>query len=134
MGIQPAAGDGDAALTWPPLEQYVKDLVGTFRQDRRIVVWDLYNEPGNGMGARSQPLMEAAFAWARERKPIQPLTTGEWSDFSSPFSQRMMELSDVVSFHGYDPAAEIEAKLRICAPEDAPFFAPNGWVPRRQYV
>ena len=57
--------------TWPPLEQYVKDLVGTFRQDRRIVVWDLYNEPGNGMGARSQPLMEAAFRLG-SRKEADP--------------------------------------------------------------
>ena len=71
---------------WPLLEQYVKDLVGTFARDRRVVVWDLYNEPGNGMDARSQPLMEAAFAWAREIEPLQPLTTGAWTDFNSPFS------------------------------------------------
>ena len=73
---------------WPALEQYVKDLVGTFAQERRIVVWDLYNEPGNsGMGDKSLPLMEAAFAWARETKPNQPLTSGAWTDFNSPFSQ-----------------------------------------------
>jgi hypothetical protein len=116
---------------WPALEQYVKDLVGTFAQDRRIVVWDLYNEPGNGMGAKSsQPLMEAAFGWAREMKPIQPLTTGAWTDFSSPLSQRMMELSDVVSFHGYDPVPEIEAKLKICATRGRPVMCTE-WLVRR---
>ena len=32
--------------TWPSLERYLKDLVGTFGSDRRVVVWDLYNELG----------------------------------------------------------------------------------------
>ena len=115
---------------WPLLEQYVKDLVGTFARDRRIVVWDLYNEPGNGMDARSQPLMEAAFAWAREIEPIQPLTTGAWTDFNSPFSRRMMELSDVVSFHGYDPVPDIEAKLKTCAAYGRPVLCTE-WLVRR---
>ncbi len=107
------------------------DLVGTFAQDRWIVVWDLYNEPGNGMGDKSQPLMEAAFAWAREMKPIQPLTTGAWTDFSSPLSHRIMELSDIVSFHGYDPVPEIEAKLKICAAYGRPVLCTEWLVARR---
>ncbi len=46
---------------WPDLEKYVKDMVGTFTNDRRIVLWDLYNEPGNsGMGNKSLPLVEAS--------------------------------------------------------------------------
>jgi hypothetical protein len=115
---------------WLPLEQYVKDMVGAFAQDRRIVVWDLYNEPGNGMGEKSQALMEAAFAWARQMKPIQPLTTGAWTDFHSPLSRRMMELSDIVSFHGYDPVPEIEAKLKICAAHGRPVLCTE-WLVRR---
>lgn len=116
--------------TWPHLEQYVKDIVGTFAEDRRIVVWDLYNEPGNGPGESSQPLMEAAFVWAREVHPRQPLTTGAWTDFNSPFSQRMMELSDVVSFHGYDPVPGIDAKLTICAAHERPVLCTE-WLVRR---
>ena len=35
----------------------------TFGQDKRVLMWDLYNEPGNsGMGNRSLPLVEATFA------------------------------------------------------------------------
>ncbi|MCX6923593.1 MAG: DUF4380 domain-containing protein, partial [Verrucomicrobia bacterium] len=115
---------------WPPLEQYVKDLVGTFAQDRRIVIWDLYNEPANGMGSQSQALVEATFAWAREMKPVQPLTIGAWTDFNSPFQRRLMELSDLVSFHGYDPVPEIEAKLRICASNGRPVICTE-WLVRR---
>ncbi len=115
---------------WPAVEQYVKDLVGAFGQDRRVVVWDLYNEPGNGVSGSSQPLMEAAFAWARELKPTQPLTTGAWTDFASPISRRMLELSDVVSFHGYDPIPGIEAKLQTCAAYGRPVLCTE-WLVRR---
>jgi len=115
---------------WPALEQYVKDLVGTFSQERRIVVWDLYNEPANGMGDKSQPLMEATFRWAREMKPVQPITTGAWVDLNSPLSSRMMELSDVVSFHGYDGVAGIEEKLRICATPGRPVLCTE-WLCRQ---
>ncbi|HPO15132.1 MAG TPA: hypothetical protein PLI09_16940 [Candidatus Hydrogenedentes bacterium] len=39
-------------------------MVGAFANDHRVAFWNLYNEPGNsGMGNKSLPLMEAAFAW-----------------------------------------------------------------------
>jgi len=116
---------------WPELERYVKDMVGGFGADRRIVVWDLYNEPGaSGLGAKSQPLMEVAFAWARALKPVQPLTTGAWEDFSGPFSRRMMGLSDVVSYHGYDSVPGVEAKLKTCAAWGRPVLCTE-WLVRR---
>lgn len=46
---------------WPALEKYVKQVVGHFARDQRVIVWDLYNEPKK----ESRPLVEAAFAWAR---------------------------------------------------------------------
>ncbi|MBA7696348.1 hypothetical protein ES703_104995 [subsurface metagenome] len=86
---------------WPDLEKYVKDIVGSFGKDERVLMWDLYNEPGNsGMGEKSLPLAEAAFAWARATNPSQPLTIGAWAGFQSRMSKRLMELSDIVSFHG----------------------------------
>jgi hypothetical protein len=116
---------------WSLLEPYVQDLVGTFGRDRRIVVWDLYNEPGNsGLGEKSRGLMEAAFGWARHCQPTQPLTCGAWEDFASPLSRRMLELSDVVSFHGYDPVPGIEAKLQICASYGRPVLCTE-WLVRR---
>ncbi|MHC1766966.1 MAG: alpha/beta hydrolase fold domain-containing protein [Verrucomicrobiia bacterium] len=100
---------------WPDLERFSKDAVGTFGQDHRVVMWDLYNEPGNsGLGDKSLPLVEAVFAWARAAQPRQPLTIGAWADLNSPMSHRMMGLSDVVSFHGYDTLPGIQAKLEIC--------------------
>ena len=117
--------------TWSRLERYVKEFIGSFANDRRVVVWDLYNEPGNSaMGEKSRPLMETTFAWAREAKPSQPLSTGAWADLRTPFSRRMMELSDVVSFHGYDARAGIETKLKICGESGRPVICTE-WL-RRQ--
>jgi len=116
---------------WPQLKHYVKDVVGAFANDRRVVVWDLYNEPGNAdMGVKSQPLMEAAFSWARAVRPSQPLTVGPWNDFNAPCSQRMMQLSDIISFHGYDGLGGMEAKLRICGNLGRPVLCTE-WL-RRQ--
>lgn len=95
---------------WPELESYVKDLIGTFGKDRRVVVWDLYNEPGNsGMDVRSLPLMEAAFAWARKETPRQPLTVAFWQGIDSPLSKRMIELSDILSFHAYTSLPNVKS-------------------------
>lgn len=114
---------------WPPLETYVRDVVGAFGHDERIVVWDLYNEPGNGMEGSSLPLVEAAFRWARNERPTQPLTTGAWTDFEGDLSRRAMELSDVVSFHGYDAVPGLEAKLDTCAAYGRPVLCTE-WMAR----
>jgi len=94
--------------TWAPLEAYIKDMVGTYARDTRIVMWDLYNEPGNsGLGNDSLPLVEAAFRWAREVRPTQPLTVGVWGG-PPEISQRQIGLSDIVSFHLYGPHAAMK--------------------------
>lgn len=116
---------------WPQLQRYVQDLIGTFGRDRRVVVWDLYNEPGNsGMGLRSLPLVEAAFAWARETNPDQPLTVGVWTDFGGEMSRRLFALSDVISFHAYDAPQGVRDKIQQCAAWGRPVLCTE-WL-RRQ--
>ena len=116
---------------WPRLQKYVKEMIATFGQDRRVVVWDLYNEPGNsGMGEQSLPLVEAAFAWAREANPDQPLTVGVWADFDGEMSRRMFALSDVVSFHAYDDPQGVRDKITLCASFERPVLCTE-WL-RRQ--
>ena len=114
------------SAAWSGLERYAKDMIGMFGKDRRVLAWDLYNEPG---GELSRPLMEAAFAWAREMKPVQPLTLAAWTDFNIPFQRRMMELSDVVSFHCYDNLDGLRAKLAICREYGRPVFC-SEWMAR----
>src|SRR5690606_35234035 len=62
------------------LEAYVKDVIETFKEDKRILAWDLYNEPGNNKNfEKSLPLLKAVFQWARAVNPSQPLTAGVWN-------------------------------------------------------
>ena len=74
----------------PALRDYVLGVVGRFRDDPRVHAWDIWNEPDN-MNRPAYvdkepankvdlvlPLLKKAFAWAREAKPSQPLTSGVW--------------------------------------------------------
>ncbi len=99
---------------WGRLKDYVQGVLRHFAHDERILLWDLYNEPGNGSsgdhvtltglrGNLSLPLLKAIFEWARAVDPDQPLTAGPWN-FSPMFddlNRFMFENSDVVSFHNY---------------------------------
>jgi uncharacterized protein DUF4380/cellulase (glycosyl hydrolase family 5) len=117
--------------TWPDLERYIKDLVGRFAEDRRVLIWDLYNEPGNSnMGEKSLPLVAAAFRWAREAGATQPLTVGAWTNFEGRMSKALMEMSDVVSFHGYDQPDGIASKSRLCRQYHRPILCTE-WLHRQ---
>ncbi len=112
------------------LEAYVKGVVGAFANDRRVLAWDLWNEPdntNNGSYAKLEPknkvelvlaLLPQVFAWARSAHPAQPLTSGVWhGDWSSPEKlgpmQRMQaEESDVISFHSYGWPEHFEERVQ----------------------
>ncbi len=95
---------------WVRLERYVTDVLTTFGKDRRVLMWDLYNEPGNEkQGNRSIPLLEKTFAWARQVGPEQPLTAGLWRydmEFQK-LNDAQLALSDVVTFHHYGKADDL---------------------------
>lgn len=89
---------------FPQLEVYVKDILNTFKNDERVLMWDLYNEPGNSdKFSSSVPLLEKVFEWAREVNPSQPLTAGIWQ-WSKKF-QEVNEIqalnSDIITYHHY---------------------------------
>ncbi|CAL1520443.1 cellulase family glycosylhydrolase [Chitinophaga sp. MM2321] len=86
------------------LERYVKDILTTFGKDSRVVLWDLYNEPGNeGSGNKSLVLLEKAFHWGREVNPQQPLSAGVWDWNLKELSTFQLENSDVITYHNYGP-------------------------------
>jgi len=83
---------------YPRLKAYVQGVVRAFARDDRILAWDVWNEPGaenagsyprvelkeKEKTARVTALLPQAFAWARELKPMQPLTSGVWAVDTSP--------------------------------------------------
>ncbi|HEX5170430.1 MAG TPA: cellulase family glycosylhydrolase [Cyclobacteriaceae bacterium] len=84
------------------LEKYVKDILTFFGNDNRILLWDLYNEPGNsGYGNKSMPLLQKAFQWGREVNPSQPLSAGVWSKDLVDLNNYQLQNSDVITYHNY---------------------------------
>ncbi len=87
---------------YPVIENYVKDMLTTFKNDERILLWDLYNEPGNsGNGARSLPLLKKVFGWAREVNPSQPVSAGVWLSLFSRLYSFHLHHSDIITYHNY---------------------------------
>jgi hypothetical protein len=115
---------------YPRLKAYVQGVVGAFANDQRILAWDVWNEPDNDNGSsygKLEPankrdlvlaLLPQVFAWARDKHPIQPLTSGVWAgDWSSldrmaPMARIQIEQSDVISFHNYDWPEGFEARIQ----------------------
>lgn len=95
-----------------PVEQvhtaYVTDVVGRHRDDDRIVLWDLCNEPlmGGYVDDPGSPVRAAELRWlawcrdvCRSLGATQPLTIG---NYPSAAAVALTEpLSDVVGFHPY---------------------------------
>jgi hypothetical protein len=88
---------------FPVLENYVKDIIETFANDQRILLWDLYNEPGNnGKGNESMALLKDVFKWAREVNPSQPLSAGLWKWDLKDLNTFQALNSDIITYHSYN--------------------------------
>jgi hypothetical protein len=125
---------------YPRLEAYVKGVIGAFASDRRVLAWDVWNEPDNTNDlsyGNCEPadkiecvalLLPKVFAWARSLGVEQPLTSGVWlGDWSSshtlsPIQITQLESSDVISFHNYEGPQEFEARVRCLQRYDRPIL------------
>ncbi|MEN8137083.1 MAG: glycoside hydrolase family 2 TIM barrel-domain containing protein [Bacteroidota bacterium] len=107
------------------LKPYVKSIMERFKDDERVIVWDLYNEPENNNGfcynddgkqPYSLKLLKSSFKWAREVNPSQPITSAAWccdwndSNTLSEFNKFMLENSDIITFHNYDAIEKFASK------------------------
>jgi len=82
---------------------YVQEVVRAHRTDKRVLFWEVFNEPTplfrkTKWGKYSDQLKRAGYQWAKDVKPIQPVlncnfTQGEaWTD---------SDVSDIVDSHLY---------------------------------
>lgn len=132
------------------LENYVTETVTHFAADKRIVGWDVWNEPDNMTGPSYEkvempdkvsyvlPLLEKTFSWVRAGNPSQFITSGIWlgnwstADSMKPIQKLQLEQSDIVSFHNYDSAAEFEKRVQLLQRYNKPLLCteymarPNG--------
>ncbi|NNU81468.1 1,4-beta-xylanase [Halovulum dunhuangense] len=138
--------------SWPALEAYARDIVRSFGHDRRVLFWDIYNEPGNRMQfsgggfslytdalvPHSRDLMEASFAWVRAEAPIHPLTVGAWTTplpgenvhpYQTEIDRSALLHSDIITFHAYWRAGQVAKFIDYLEVLDRPMLCTE-WMAR----
>lgn len=135
----PGAERLDDRAYLPTLQAYVTGVLAQFRNDDRVLGWDLWNEPDNPANQyrsteRSDKiqlvanLLPQVFGWARSVNPGQPLTSGvwdgEWADPSSRSTIANIQLdnSDVITFHSYGKPATFESRIAELTPLGRPIL------------
>lgn len=110
------------------LKEYVVGVLRAFGDDDRVLLWDLYNEPGNINGPAFRAyeldnkqdlalqLMRKLFLWARNVNPSQPVSVCVWNwEWKKglevhPLNQFALEHSDIITFHTYLAPREARSK------------------------
>lgn len=122
-------------------KEFVQGIISHFRDDERIFMWDLYNEPDNDNFGKFPndpknkaefvyPLLVNTFRWAREVNPSQPLTAGVWFgplfndvEANKPlnrFNAFQLANSDVISYHHYRDSSHHRKVLERLSTYDRP--------------
>jgi hypothetical protein len=122
------------------LAGYIKGIIRTFKNDERVLIWDLYNEPGNTNGSSygklepknkskySLDLLKKVYTWSREVNPSQPICIDVWTsihknlDQMSAIDQFAYENSDVINFHCYANAKTTEKMVKHLATSNRPLM------------
>lgn len=122
------------------LEDYIKGVISHFKNDERVLIWDLYNEPGNTNGSSygelepknkgqySLYLMKNVYKWAREVNPTQPICIDVWTsihkelDEMSDIDKFAYDNSDVINFHCYADAESTEKLVKRLSASNRPLI------------
>ncbi len=121
------------------LREYVTGVLTQFRNDDRVLGWDLWNEPDNpsrhyrSVERQDKPqlvadLLPQVFGWARSVDPCQPLTSGVWDGESADtgrlgaINDIQLDNSDVITFHSYDDPANFEDRIAELRPQGRPII------------
>jgi hypothetical protein len=123
----------------PTMQAYVTGVLSQFRDDDRVLGWDLWNEPDNPARVYRRierkdkqelvaNLLPQVFGWARAVNPSQPLTSavwdGAWGDLSSRSTIAGIQLdnSDVITFHSYGKPPDFESRIAELQPLGRPII------------
>lgn len=104
----------DSTLLYSSMKSYLKAILTRFKNDKRILMWDLYNEPGNNnLGNQSLPFLKKVFEWAREVNPSQPITSGIWNLNLIELNKFQLQNSDIITYHNYLDSNEHEIWIKF---------------------
>lgn len=134
-----AANAGETAA----LKGYVQRTIARFAHDRRVLYWELYNEPGRGngeyddtgklilaeIGDRSRRLVQDSWTWAREVAPSQPITSTSLGGIGSANAEINAVNSDLYSIHVYDSFSELQKAVTTWSADGRPVLVTE-WLNR----
>lgn len=131
--------DGSAsAAEVQGLKDYVQKTIKRFANDDRVLMWELYNEPGRGvflddsegqgdLGSdkfwdASALLVQASWEWAREVAPSQPICSNTYGCCGNINHSINVLNSDVHSLHTYCPGEHVAKELDEFEDQTRPIF------------
>jgi len=126
----------DEVEIWPEIERFVKEIGSKYKDDHRIIIWNVWNEPGNSNRlSKSAPLMTKVFQWLRECDVTQPLTADVWGagadhpygwlnnpKIYAEIEDLAIELSDVISFHFYGDYSHLKQYIEFLKQYNMPLL------------
>lgn len=119
----PGDPDSKDPSKFPVLEKYVKDVLKRFAKDDRILLWDLYNEPGNsGKFETSVPLLKAVFSWAKAVNPDQPISAGIWRWDFEALNEIQILNSDIITYHNYEEPKMHQRTIELLKTHNRPMI------------
>ena len=87
----------------PRLKRFTQEILDLYKKDKRILLWDIYNEPGQfGIGEESFNFLKLVWDWAHEVRPQQPLTSCMHGSIGENIIALNKEKSDIITFHAYE--------------------------------
>lgn len=126
------------------LKNYVQRTLKHFKDDKRVLMWELYNEPGRGVGDggdmsgtkmpgmigdKSNKLVYDSWVWAREINPSQPLT----SCSAGSVGKRNIKInrlnSDLHSIHSYTKPGQLRREINEYKKDGRPVIVTE-WLAR----
>ncbi len=120
------------------LKGYVQRTMRRFKDDRRVLFWELYNEPGRGknlgagrgaMGDRSSKLVYTSWVWAREVNPSQPISSNTAGSVGKINIAINRANSDIHSIHSYSPPEQLERLIKEYQKDGRPVIVTE-WLAR----
>ena len=126
------------------LKGYVQETIKRFANDDRVLMWELYNEPGRStvdieydlysrkdmMGERSNKLVYDSWVWAREINPSQPITsTSQGSNGENNIRINRIN-SDLHSIHSYSAPEKFRALIMEYKKDGRPVLMTE-WLARK---
>lgn len=133
------------------VREYIHQLAQHYGQDSRILIWNVWNEPGNSKREnRSLPMMYKVFEFLRAENVSQPLTADVFAAMPGcPFPDEYLkdprieseielaalELSDIITFHYYGDYVHMRNYIRTLKKLGRPVIC-DEWLhrPMRSFI